>query len=212
MNSLFDWENIEKKIRELSASGSGINQSKLLPYRDELMRLYPDIQFRPAAVLALLYPFENHIHTVFIRRKIYDGVHSGQIAFPGGKKEAGDQNLWQTALREASEELNIPSKEVKFLRRLTNIAVPVSAYMITPFLGYITHRPEFKPQINEVEEIIEFPFIRLLKQPWKIKKKEFNGNYWPVYYLEVNGHHIWGATAMVIAELRDLFGNMSLFS
>ncbi len=212
MNASFNWSILEDALQSLPDDFPQSDQGKLLPYRDELMRMYPHIQYRPAAVLALLYPIENQIHTVFILRKTYDGVHSGQIAFPGGKKENTDTSLWHTALREAEEELNIPSAEVRFLRRLTPVYVPVSAYEVTPFLGFMTRRPDFTIQENEVEKFIEYPFEKLLHQPWKIKNKTFEGKEWPVYYLDVNGHHVWGATAMVIAELKDLFRKIKHFS
>jgi len=183
-------------------------QNKLLPYRQILFDLYPRIEYRPAAVLVLLYPKKGQTHTVLIERPRYDGVHSGQIAFPGGKKEKEDKNLYATALREASEELHIFPEKVHLIRALKPVKIPVSAYEVTPFLAYTEITPSFIPQPGEVENILEIPLSYLISQPWKTGTKTYKNIPYTIYYIPFGNHKIWGATAMVIAEIRDLFNRI----
>ncbi len=127
-----------------------------------------------AAVLILIYPVNNILTTVFIQRPVYEGIHSGQISFPGGKSELSDINLIATALREASEETGINSSEVTILGTLTPLYIPVSDNEVTPVIGWCDNRPEFKIDKVEVVHIIEVPLhcpCRLLMY----KRETFSG-------------------------------------
>jgi len=201
-----------EKLTAVQADDQASERRKILPYREELFRLYPALKYRPAAVLALFYPDDERWKTVLIERIVYDGVHSGQIAFPGGKKDQEDTTLEATALREAEEELAIPQSEVKIVRSLQPVKIPVSRFIVHPFIGYMPRRPHFVPQPAEVKSIIEMPLETLVKTPWHRKTRLFKGKEWPVIYLPYNGYEIWGATAMVIAEIRDLFRKLEVFS
>ncbi len=191
--------------------GNLSEREKILPYRQVLFDLYPGIDYRPAAVLILLYPKENDIFTVLIERNWYDGVHSGQIAFPGGKKELQDRNLKETALREAHEELGIIPDKVRVVRELTSVKIPVSRFEVTPYLGYSEKPVRFVPDPSEVNAVLEIPLSYLIREPWKIENKNFRGKEYPVFFLPFGDYKIWGATAIVIAELRDLLREVRYF-
>jgi len=207
-----DFDTLQKHIPLLASLPSGFkegDQNKLLPYRQILFDLYPQMHYRPAAVLVLLYPKNGQTHTVLIERPVYDGVHSGQIAFPGGKKENDDKNLYATALREAAEELHIDPARVQFIRQLKPVKIPVSAYEVTPYLAYTATTPEFVPQPGEVENILEIPLSYLLHEPWRQGSKTYRNIPYTIHYIPFGKYQIWGATAMVIAELRDLFNQIN---
>ncbi len=204
------WESFIGKIPELTHyvpdRKKGSEQGKILPYRDELLRRFPDIKYRPAAVLILFYPdLSGNVHTVLIERNWYDGVHSGQIAFPGGKAEPHDKNLQQTALRETEEELGVPAKNMEIICPLNRVKIPVSGFEVTPFLAYTEKRPSFVPDPAEVRNILEVPVDYLLQTPWQVEERLFEEKFYTVYFLPLKNYKIWGATAMVIAELRDIF-------
>ncbi len=156
-----------------------------------------------SAVLILVYPGdEGEAHTVFIKRPQYDGVHSGQIAFPGGRYEAGDANMMETALREAEEEIGIGRDEVEVSGKLTDLYIPPSNYLVSPFIGIMPKQPLFAPDKKEVDHIIEVP-LRIFSDnayPARLPITMATGECidTPCY---LAGHHaIWGATAMIMAE------------
>ena len=160
---------------------------------------------RNAGVLILLYPKNNQLYTVFIKRSEYEGVHSGQISFPGGKYEPGDQNLEHTALRESNEEIGINPEEVNILGKLTPLHIPVSNFYVIPFVGFYESVPIFKREPNEVEKIIEIPLTELLT-PENCTFQEFNYSDLaftaPIY--KPKELVIWGATAMIMSEFLEV--------
>lgn len=159
----------------------------------------------PSGVLILLYPYEARINTVFILRQTYNGVHSGQVSFPGGRVEDTDRTIIDTALRESSEEVNIDTNQVTIIGKLTEMYIPPSNYLVTPVLAWASSRPDFKPDPAEVAEIIEadirFLFDETLRKD-KILHVRGTQILAPCY--EVNGFTIWGATAMILSELKDI--------
>jgi 8-oxo-dGTP pyrophosphatase MutT (NUDIX family) len=165
-----------------------------------------------AAVLILLYPVNNIIHTIFIRRSEFKGFHSGQISFPGGKKENSDSDLIYTALRESSEEIGIKIADVEIMGGLTKLYIPNSNYDVHPFVGYIKFKPEWETDINEVKYIIEVP-LKLFYNP-NIRKKEkwnVNGSDIIVPFFNVKDNKIWGATAMILNEFLNLIPDGNIF-
>jgi 8-oxo-dGTP pyrophosphatase MutT (NUDIX family) len=157
---------------------------------------------RVAAVLILLYPFQGSIYTILMQRPDYAGVHSGQISFPGGKKEPVDKNDIQTALREANEEVGVDPETINVIGTLTPLFIPVSNMIVTPVVGWTNERPDFKHQPGEVDFLIETD-IRKFLDPLilKIKPFELRGEKINVKYFDYEGHVIWGATAMILHEL-----------
>jgi 8-oxo-dGTP pyrophosphatase MutT (NUDIX family) len=161
---------------------------------------------RLGAVLILFYPKDNDIHTVLIQRPTYEGVHSAQVAFPGGKKEENDFTLIDTALREASEEVGIEKNKITIAGNLTHLYIPPSNFLVTPVVGFSESRPEFMLQKNEVEEIIEVDLKTLSNESF-ISEKTINLQYnisLRVKYYDIFGRTVWGATAMMIAELNEI--------
>jgi len=157
-----------------------------------------------AGVLVLLYPWKKKLHLVLTKRTPSVLFHQGQISFPGGRQDRGE-SLEQTALREAREELMIEPAKIKILGELTPLYIPPSNYCIYPIVAAIDQRPEFQPSSHEVAEIIEVPLDQLLddtnisREVWTIKGIKADV---PFYLFK--GHKIWGATAMVLAELVEL--------
>ena len=161
---------------------------------------------RDAAVLLLLYPrSQRHDwHLTLIKRPDYDGVHSGQIAFPGGRRE-GDESLTETALREAREEIGIDPGQVTLLGELTAFFVFASNHLVHPFVGHTERRPAFVPCPVEVAQIIEIPLSHLLA-PTSLRQETRKLRWGParIPYFAVDEHKVWGATAMMLAEFLEL--------
>jgi 8-oxo-dGTP pyrophosphatase MutT (NUDIX family) len=147
-------------------------------------------------------------HFALIQRPTYDGVHSGQVALPGGKQEEGE-SLQTTALRETHEEIGIASQQVKIIGELTQIYVAPSKFFITPFIGLYDRRPEFVIDNYEVEEVLEVEFCRLLAKD-VIKETEVTVRAGTIGtaqvtapYFDLNEKVVWGATAAILSELRQ---------
>jgi 8-oxo-dGTP pyrophosphatase MutT (NUDIX family) len=157
------------------------------------------------AVLALLYPRGGETHLVFIRRPQTVVHHKGQIAFPGGHVEAGESRA-QAAVREAQEEVGLIPETARLLGALTPLYIPPSGYCIYPFVAVTDVTPSFVPEPEEVDEILEIPVAHLLdnnnarRETWTF---EIGPREVPFYAF--GPHKIWGATAMVLSELLEIF-------
>ena len=160
-----------------------------------------------AGVMAVFYPNKQHLtHLVLILRKTYRGVHSNQVGFPGGRVEAYDKNLKHTALRETEEEVGICKDDVRVIKKLTKLYIPPSDFWVHPYVGIIEKTPNLKPQESEVEKILEVNLDDFLDEGNLIIQK-LSTSYAseievPAYML--NGHVVWGATAMMLSELKEL--------
>lgn len=156
-----------------------------------------------SSVLILFYTRDNQPYVVFIKRPEYNGVHSGQIAFPGGRWEKTDKSLYHTALRESNEEIGLQTHAVEYLGKLSDLYVPPSNYLISPFVGFYKGNPNFVPDPKEVARILEIPFNFFL-QPNAIQdttivlSSDFRLDC-PAFVFEQET--IWGATAMILHEL-----------
>lgn len=161
---------------------------------------------RNAAVLMLFYPKNNRTHLVLIIRNSYPGVHSSQIAFPGGKVELYDSNLEQTALRETHEEIGISPDLITVLRSFTTVYIPPSNFLVHPFLGFSTQELTFTLQEDEVAGIIEAPLHMLLDDSIIISRAietSYSGTI-EIPAFQIHGYTVWGATAMMLSELKDM--------
>ncbi|MCH4822832.1 CoA pyrophosphatase [Gramella lutea] len=160
-----------------------------------------------AGVMAVFYPDENEeTRLVLILRKTYKGVHSNQVGFPGGRVEAGDRDLKDTALRETEEEVGISQGEVEVLKELTQLYIPPSNFLVQPYLGLLQFTPKMVPQESEVEEILEVKLSDFLNDE-NVVTETLSTSYAneievPAYKL--NGHIVWGATGMMLSEIREL--------
>ncbi|MDY6800233.1 MAG: CoA pyrophosphatase [Bacteroidota bacterium] len=166
---------------------------------------------RNAGVLILLYPKNNQLYTVCIKRTEYEGAHSGQISFPGGKFEPEDHTLEHTALRESKEEIGIYPKKVNILGQLTPLHIPVSNFYVLPFVGFYATIPKFKRDPIEVEKIIEIPLSDLLNPKNCTLQECHYGELaftTPIY--KPKEIVIWGATAMIMSEFLEVVKKINL--
>lgn len=162
---------------------------------------------RKSAVMILLFHDADKLKVVYIRRSVYEGVHSGQIAFPGGRYEKTDADIQATAFRETEEEIGLPAGNIQLLARLSDIYVPPSNFLISVFAGYLSQRPVYKLQEREVDAILEID-VDDLCQPDVVQEKEFvvssGKKSVKARYFRTPNADIWGASAMITAELLDL--------
>lgn len=160
---------------------------------------------KKSAVLILLFPSTDRIDTVLIKRPVYEGVHSGQIAFPGGKFEKTDQTLDQTAIRETNEEIGVLADKIQLIGQLSDLYIPPSNFMVSPFIGYLHEKPNFIINSREVEKTITTDLLMLSKRPI-LKKNITNSSGFTIKtpYIEIDGYTVWGATAMIISELNAI--------
>jgi len=190
---------------EIKKSLPGTDVQWVMASSDRMIKDFPRTpgpDSREAGVLILLYPYNGSVHTVFIQRPDYVGVHGGQISFPGGKREPGDSNIIETALREAEEEVGIRTSEISVIGTLTPLFIPVSNTNVTPVICWTDFRPEFKYKDDEVVFLIEGEIKRFLEPSIiKIKPFEIRGEMIDIKYFDYDGHVIWGATAMILNEL-----------
>ena len=161
---------------------------------------------RKAAVLALFYSNEDN-KTCFLltQRASYKGTHSAQISFPGGKIDKTDVNLEKTALRETFEEVGIVESTVNVIRELTDVYIPPSNFLATPFIGFADKRPNFNLNY-EVDKIIEVLVSDLLNDKNKTSVN-MNTSYMTdvkVPCFKLNDYVVWGATAMMLSEIKEL--------
>lgn len=181
-----------------------------LPFRQKYTLLQAKAQNpKQSAVLVLLYEREKVPYVVFIERKAYNGVHSAQISFPGGKKEKQDTDFVATALREANEEIGINANKVEVLMPLTYLYIPVSNFLVYPFVAVYSGEPQFVACPNEVECIVEVKLSDLLNKKMQgVKTIHYNEKIQfdtPAY--KVSGVEIWGATAIILSEFLFLVEN-----
>jgi 8-oxo-dGTP pyrophosphatase MutT (NUDIX family) len=166
---------------------------------------------REAGVMALFYPnLNNETCLVLILRKTYKGVHSAQIGFPGGRWENTDKDMEETALRETHEEVGVAPEEIKVLKKLTKIYIPPSNFWVHPFFGVAEKTPNFVKQESEVEEILEIKLTDFLDEN-SLLEKTLSTSYAknvsvPAFYL--NNQIVWGATGMMLNEVKALLKEM----
>lgn len=175
--------------------------------REEALRaLYIAEKAKPSAVLILFYPYQDEIRFVLIERATYNGIHSGQISFPGGQFDPTDSDLRTTALREAKEETGIDPQQVNILGELTMMYIPPSHFDVYPFVGFVTKKPDFQVDNTETKAILEIKLDDFLNPACRTTKtihhrtgRELDV---PCFYL--NSKIVWGATAMILSELLEI--------
>jgi len=174
--------------------------------RMNLARLKVPENPRQSAVLILLYEKENSIKFPLIIRPVYDGVHSGQVALPGGSFDDKDKNLQSTALREAEEETGILRNNIQILGKLSNLYIPPSNFLVTPFVGIHTGSPTFIPDSVEVARIVEMDLEKIMDEKLirEKKMKLASGVSVLTPYFDFDGLTVWGATAMILSEFKSV--------
>ena len=193
------WNRMAVKSRK----GESIESESLQKYRDWISKDKLS-NMRKAAVLIGLFKKNDEWCFSLIRRPMNEKNHPGQIALPGGAMEK-NETLMNTALREAFEEVGINPEDVEIIGQLTPIPVPVSEYLIYPFVGVIDYEPEWVLNEDEVEELLVLKMSELISsdngytEMWNLR-----GNRVEVPIFKVMNETVWGATAAVLSELIDI--------
>ena len=196
------------KIKKLPLPAEASQYKMSPPYREKLIAKQKEKMkyAKQSAVLVLFYPNEvKETYLILILRKTYKGVHSAQVGFPGGKLEAGE-TLEEAALREAYEEVGVDMEKVKVLKEMTQVYIPPSNFFVQPYVGIVEESPVFVKQDEEVEELLEVKLSDFLDEG-NVTTKTVSTAYdieveVPAYRLK--GHLVWGATAMMLSEVKDL--------
>ena len=164
---------------------------------------------RQSAVLLYLYLHQEDWRLVLMKRPHYDGVHSGQISIPGGCLEQGEEHS-QAALREFEEETGVRVHRHQLLGDLSELFIPASNFVVRPYVAYATQMPNFFPDPVEVERIIELRLPVLLRDD-AIKQGKVHladGVQVETPYFEIEDHRVWGATAMILSEFKEIVRDM----
>lgn len=195
------------KIAKETLPATMAHAKMIPPNRLELLHNqdYSDFNPRKASVLMLLYPKNKITHLVLILRNTYPGIHSSQIAFPGGKVEVDDESLSATALRETFEEVGVLSDKISIIKAFTELYIPPSNFLVSPFLGFSIDELTFIPNPDEVAEIIEIPISDFLddKIVVNISMSTSTATNIQVPAFQIHEHLVWGATAMMMSELKE---------
>lgn len=197
------------KIKNIPLPAQASQFKMVPPFRADLLKQQTEAikKAKNAGVLALFYPNTNQETCfVLILRKTYKGVHSAQIGFPGGKLETQDTSIKAAALRETFEEIGVPIKNIKILRALSEVYIPPSNFYVHPFIGISTKTPLFVKQDDEVEAIIEVSLTHFFDDANVISEKVKTSYSTDVEVpaFKLNNHIVWGATAMMLSEIKDL--------
>ena len=162
-----------------------------------------------AAVLILLYLEDNEIHFFLTKRSNKLEHHKGQISLPGGTQEENEK-LTHTALRETQEEIGINKTSISIIGSMTPLFVPVTGFMINPFIGYSLNKLEPTPDPLEVEAIFSVNISDLLNEANRtIEQRNIRGYDVEVPYFKLNNYEVWGATSMILSEFRDLIKSIN---
>lgn len=180
-------------------------QMHMAPSGREQMRPKPSHPPRESAVLVLFYPDDAHNHHIVLtKRTAHLRGHSGQVSFPGGKRDPEDTNLKATALREAHEEISLPSKQITIIGTLTQMWIPPSNFNVQPIVATLPSVPALTPNPDEVAQILHMPVRSLLDDATKkTTQMTFREQIYDVPYYDVDGHIVWGATAGMLSELEQ---------
>ncbi|MEA1784956.1 CoA pyrophosphatase [Arenibacter sp. GZD96] len=204
-----DFYALSSKIKNLPLPGTTAHYKMVPPIRMAEMEkaLQKGVTPKKAGVMALFYPKEDRqTYLLLMLRKAYNGVHSNQISFPGGKVEPGDIDLLATALRETQEEVGVPQRGVHVVRSLSQVYIPPSNFSVQPYLGLYKKTVPFRIQKEEVAALVEVSLIDFLDDG-KVIKQNLSTSYAsnisvPAFHF--NGYIVWGATAMMLSEVKEL--------
>ncbi len=181
---------------------------EMLPYREATSKMLQSVNnFRESAVAILLFHHNEHLHSVLIQRPTYPGSHSGQMAFPGGKRDESDNDLVHTALREMHEEIGFYDPEILHLGDLTKVYIPVSRFLVYPKVFYTREKVVFTPEPREVEDIIHFPIADII-EPKNLTTTKIQLDKGVVMKdipcFLIREKIVWGATALIMNEFRKI--------
>ena len=197
------------KIEEIPKPGLAAQLKMAPPQRfgtkETLFKVPKNV--KKAAVMMLLYPNrEKELCFCLIQRTTYNGKHSGQISFPGGKREEEDIDFWATALRESQEEVGVNPEKVQLITTLSSTFIPPSNFYVYPYLAYTNQCPDFVAEEGEVDHVIEVPLADLLKES-AIQDGPITASYTSEVIVPMfvfGTYRVWGATAMILSEAREI--------
>lgn len=194
----------------------GILAHKIMaPYRSVDLNQISDselLNYKKAAVMLLLFPIEETCHFALIQRPDYEGVHGGQVSFPGGKLESNETFL-EAALREMEEEIGVQSSYVEVLGKLSDVFIPPSKMYVTPFVAHCSSTPTFITDSYEVSELLTIPLEHLLDESrvksthQTVGRGTKNAISMEIPYFDLHDKKVWGATAVVLSEIKEVLKN-----
>lgn len=166
---------------------------------------------RIGAVLVIVCCKGAEPHIVLTRRSQEVALHKGEISFPGGAREAQDETLLATALREGQEELGVDLRGAQILTKLDDAPTAVSNFIVSPYVAFLEAVPQFRPEPSEVSEVIVVPLTALL-DPAAIGEEEWpaGGPGYRLQYFLYGSHRIWGATARILRQFLELYSRGEL--
>jgi 8-oxo-dGTP pyrophosphatase MutT (NUDIX family) len=205
---------LEKYLKKLPGKEAHIRLAPQQRRADMFLSDFPPSDAKESAVLVLLLPSGETLmewRVLIILRNSYNGVHSAQAAFPGGKKDDGDTSFQETALREAFEEMGIPREEITPMSFLSDLYVPPSNFLIHPLLAVAKKELTYQPNPREVVRYTTIPIHSIDPNLTTMKQFQSPTGEWldaPGY--EYDDLFIWGATAMILCELYQVTTDGSL--
>jgi len=175
----------------------------------EFNRIKPDQNTKKSAVLLLFSFKENDFYLTFIKRQKYEGVHSGQIAFPGGKFEKSDKNLINTSLRETEEEIGINTEHIEIIGQLSELFIPPSNFIVSPIVGFSDRALNYKINHREVDVVFEVSISEIInsKPSYHVDFITINNKVVKAPCYIFGQYKVWGATSMILSELIYLLKN-----
>ncbi len=200
---------IEQLVEKLNGDLPGERaHSLVMPLRrPSYQEVKYDDNYRDSAVSILLHPSsDSSIRGILIQRPKYDGTHSGQVAFPGGKMETEDPNLEYTARRECFEEIGFPIESGTLIGSLTQVVIPVSKFVVYPYVFWTDELPELIPDEREVDHIFSFDIFELTESPIEKTSIPIRGGMVlkDMPYFPIDNKIVWGATALMLSEFREI--------
>ena len=210
MNNLISLsEKLSKRLAEPLPGSTAHEPMRATPLGQIRPKFEHQMPPKPGSVLILLYEEGGKIKFPLIKRPEYLGTHSGQVSFPGGKAEPGE-DFMQTALREGEEEIGVRTSEMKVIGRLSDFFVIPSNFMIVPVVAYSLSTPTFVPQESEVVKILEGNLDELLRDDAVHVKEILAAKIYPMLapHFLIEREIVWGATAMMLNELRVVIREM----
>lgn len=202
-------DEVKKKLKAITASDLLGEEAHIMAYPKFRIERYKDAKptttTRKSAVLILFYMKDNTPFFCLIKRPKYNGYHSSQVAFPGGKFETGDHTLENTAIRETKEEVGISQNDLEVVGKLSTLFIPVSDFEVTPYIAIARKELNFTPSRTEVDYIVHANFERFLNTPIKemdviVDDIKISA---PAFLIEKE--RVWGATAMILSELQLIY-------
>jgi 8-oxo-dGTP pyrophosphatase MutT (NUDIX family) len=203
-------EKLANRLKQPLPGARAHDLMRAIPVGNSLPKFEHKTPPKPGSVLILLYPTKESIYFPLIQRPIYTGAHSGQVSLPGGKAETGEDSI-TTALREGREEIGIDPSTITVIGQLSEFFVIPSNFLIRPVVAWTKSQPTLIPDSFEVERILYGNITELIRED-AIKTKEiiaagkFN---MMAPHFEIDSQIVWGATAMMLNELRMLVRELS---